>query len=202
MIIGLTGGIGAGKSLVSRRLGELGACIIDADVIARQVVEPGRAAYRKIVERFGRKVLRPDGTIDRKTLAKEVFRDSQARSDLEAITHPQILKTIRRLADRSLEENPRGVVVIDAPLLIEAGLHRQVDQVWVVTAGVEQRLNRVAQRDKISKDQIKRRMEAQIDEAERLAFADVVIDNSGSREETIDQVDRLWKKICNANFIR
>ncbi|WP_366924531.1 dephospho-CoA kinase [Metallumcola ferriviriculae] len=200
MIIGLTGGIGAGKSLVSWRLGQLGAYILDADVIARQVVEPGRRAYYQIVERFGRGVLNSDGAIDRKALAEVVFTDPAAREDLEAIIHPQVRKTTDNLAEAFLLDNPAGVIVNDAPLLIEAGMHRRVDQVWVVTADEDQRLNRVSKRDRTSREHVKQRMAAQLSQKERVKYADVIIDNSGSREETISQVDQLWRKICNGDL--
>lgn len=195
MLIGLTGGIGAGKSLVSRRLKQLGAYIIDADVVAREVVEPGQPAHGEIVQRFGRSVLAENGEIDRKALAKLVFRDETARNDLEAITHPRILKRIEELSQKYHRENPRAVVVIDAPLLIETGIHRQVQQVWVVTAKLKQRIERVVRRDNMSEEQVKRRIEAQLSDAERIKHAHVVIDNSGTPEQTLALVDKLWQEL-------
>lgn len=200
LIIGLTGGIGAGKSLVSRRLQELGAYVIDADVVARQVVEPGRAALTKIVQRFGAGVLTDEGTLDRQALAAEVFDNPGARADLEAITHPEILREINRQGEQFLRDNPTGKVVVDAPLLIETGLYQRMHQVWVVTAARGQRVERVIQRDAVSKEQVMRRMQAQSSDEEKISVADEVIDNSGSKGETLKQVDRLWQKMSNSSL--
>ncbi|HEX6988180.1 MAG TPA: dephospho-CoA kinase [Bacillota bacterium] len=194
--IGLTGGIGTGKSRVARLLAELGAAVIDADAIARQVVEPGGAAYRSVVARFGSRILRPDGSLDRAALADIVFSDPDARRDLEALVHPAVrTESARRLAELERSPQPPAVAVFDIPLLFEAGRAGDFDQVWVVYAPDDVAVTRATARSGLSPEQIRARMRAQWPIAEKVRRADVVIDNSGDWAETAAQVRRAWQRL-------
>lgn len=193
-VVGLTGGMGSGKSTVARLLAELGAAVIDADEIAREVVEPGEPALDEIAQRFGHEVLRPDGALDRRALATVVFGDDEARADLEAITHPRIHTRIRE----RLEGHAHGrVVVLDHPLLVETGQHRHVDAVVVVTAPLETRVERLAAGRDIAPEDARARIRAQSDDDARLAVADHVIDNSGDLRALEVQVEALWRKLAS-----
>jgi dephospho-CoA kinase len=193
-MVGLTGGVGSGKSTVARLLAERGAEVIDADALAREVVEPGRPGFEAVVARFGPAVVGPDGALDRPALAALVFRDPAARADLNAIVHPLVAEeTLRRVAD--LPE--RSVVVMDVPLLVEAargGYHAVV----VVEAPEDARLERLAARGMDPAD-ARARMTAQATDAERRALADVVLDNSGSPADLERQVDALWADLVSRN---
>lgn len=195
-LIGLTGGIGTGKSRVAALLRELGAEVISSDQLAREVVEPGQPALQEIVQRFGSEYLLPDGTLNRRLLAELVFSDEQARKDLEAIMHPRI----RQLGDTRLEmlrrrENPPQVVVFEIPLLFETGREKDFDEIWVVVASEETAIKRAAKRDRSDEDHIRARMRAQMPVAEKARRAHVVIDNDGDWEETGRQVRQRWREL-------
>jgi dephospho-CoA kinase len=192
LLVGLTGGIGSGKSTVSALLAERGAEIIDADRIAREVVLPGTPAWCKIRDHFGPEVLLADGHIDRAALAGKVFDDPAKLALLNQITHPEIFA---RIADR-LEElhGRRVVVVLDAALLLEAGLAQRVDMLIVTHSPKELRVERLAVRG-LGSEQTKARMASQLSEDERIAHADLVIDNSGSLEDLVEQVDDAWREL-------
>lgn len=184
---GLTGGIASGKSTVAAILRRLGCPIIDADVLAREVVEPGQPALTEIAAAFGPGVLLPDGRLDRKALGAMVFADPAQRRRLEAITHPRIAE--RRLAVlQELAAQQAEVVCSDVPLLYELGLQSAFDQVWVVWVDRPTELARLMARDGISREQAEQRMAAQMPLDEKRRLADIVIDNSGSLEETERQV--------------
>ncbi len=192
LAVGLTGGIGSGKSTVAQLLVARGAVLIDADRIAREVVEPGRPAYDALVARFGRGILAPDGTIDRPALAALAFGDPQALADLNAITHPAVGELMARR--RAAEEGTDHVVVLDIPLLRPE--HRQLlklDLVVVVDCPVEVAVERLVTQRGMARADAEARVAAQISRAERTAGADVVIDNAGGREQLAAQVDRLWE---------
>jgi len=190
LLVGLTGGIATGKSTVSDALRALGCVVIDADVLAREVVEPGQPALDAIVRAFGRDVLGPDGALDRKRLAAVVFADPDKRQRLEALTHPAIRA---RLAERlaALEaEGFAGIVVFDAPVMIEAGNYRNMDRlVVVVTDAATQRARAVA-RDGDRAD-VERRIASQMPLADKARLADYVIDNSGDRAATEAETRRV-----------
>ncbi|MDT3438309.1 MULTISPECIES: dephospho-CoA kinase [unclassified Pseudofrankia] len=186
--MGLTGGIGSGKSAVSARLAEHGAVVVDADKLARDVVAPGTPGLTAVAEAFGPGVLRPDGSLDRAALGQIVFADPAARRRLEGITHPLIRdETARRFA----APPPDAVVVHDIPLLVEAGMGKGYDLVVVVEAPRELRLERLAGRG-LPRDQAEARMATQADDAARRAVADVLLDNSGTLAGLHAQVDALW----------
>ena len=188
----MTGGIGSGKSLVSVLLAERGAVVIDYDLLAREVVAAGTPTLAEIVARFGTGVLLPDGTLDRPALGAVVFGDDDARRDLEAITHP----AIGALAWERDGAAPDGAVVVhDHPLLVETGLAELMDVVVVVDAPEEVQLDRLVRLRRMSEADARARMAAQATREERVATADVVIDNSGSVEELVPQIDALWARL-------
>ncbi len=188
LLVGLTGGIASGKSTVSRQLAELGCRVIDADVLAREVVAPGEPAWHAVLEAFGREVLRPDGTLDRPRLGALVFADAEKRRRLEAITHPAIQARrdaiLADLAARGFD----GLVVQDAALLIEVGAARRVDRLIVVYADRAVQLERLMRRDGLDPAEAERRVASQMPLAEKVKLAHYVIDSSDSREETAAQV--------------
>lgn len=187
--IGLTGGIGAGKSTVARELERLGAVVIDADVLAREVVAPGTEGLAAVVEEFGETVLTANGALDRPALGRIVFADRAARRRLEEITHPRIAaETARRLA----ELPPGTVVVHDVPLIVENGLAENYDLVVVVGADEDVRLDRLVHDRGMAPEDALARIRAQATDAQRRAVADVWLDNSGTPEELLAQVRRLW----------
>ena len=189
IIIGLTGNIGTGKSTVLQMLAELGAEIIDADKLAHEVIAPDGPAYAAVVEAFGQEILGADGQIDRGKLGDIVFRDPEALARLEALVHPAVLARTRELIEQAEAE----VIVIEAIKLLESGLARQLcDAVWVVTCRPEQQLARVMAQRGLTETQARLRMEAQPPQEEKIAQADVVIDNSGTIEETRKQVRAAW----------
>jgi dephospho-CoA kinase len=191
--VGLTGGIGSGKSTVSARLSELGAVVVDYDLLAREAVEPGSAALAAIGARFGDDVIAPDGTLDRPALGSVVFADEQARRDLEAITHP----AIRELAAARVAQAPaESVVVHDHPLLVEMGMAGQCDTVVVVDVPTDVQVERVVEQRGMTEADARARLAAQTSREERLAVADEVLDNSGTREQLLDAVDALWGRLA------
>ena len=186
--IGLTGGIGSGKSTVSSLLAARGAVVVDADLIARAVVEPGTSGLAAVVDAFGTGVLSDDGSLDRPALAAVVFADPDARARLDAIVHPLVRARSRELVDGLA---PDAVVVNDVPLLVETGQAGSYDLVLVVEADAETRVARLVQRGLTASD-AKARMAAQATDEERRAVADVVLDNSGTPAELEAQVERFW----------
>jgi dephospho-CoA kinase len=190
LLVGLTGGIGSGKSTVAELLTQRGAIVIDGDVIARRVVEPGQPALAAIVERFGPEVLAPDGTLDRPALAARAFASDEDRKDLEAITHPAIgAEFVREMS----EAPPDGIVVNDVPLLVESqkAAERGYEHVIVVEAPRELRLDRLEGRG-LARADAEARMAAQATDEERRAVATHLIDNGGTLEDLVEQVDAVW----------
>src|SRR2546421_1550610 len=191
--VGLSGGIGSGKSTVARALARRGAIVIDADAIAREVVEPGQPALTGVVERFGPEVLDGAGRLDRPKLAALVFDDAGARADLNAIVHPRVAaETARRIAAAPAD----AVVVIDVPLLVEAA-RSGYDAVVIVEAPEAVRLERLVARG-MSPDDARRRMAAQAGDADRRKVADVILDNGGSEEDLEPQIDALWAQLTSS----
>ena len=189
LVVGLTGGIGSGKSTVSRLLSERGAVVVDADAAARKVVEPGGPAYQAVVDRFGPGILTPDGSIDRPALAAIVFSDPAARADLEAITHPAVGVLINE--QLAAEAGTDHVVVLDVPLLVESG-RTGTAGVIVVDCPSETAIRRLVEQREMDEADARRRVAAQVSREERLAHADLVIDNSGSLDALRRQVDAAW----------
>ena len=187
--IGLTGGIGAGKSTVAHRFAELGAVVIDADALAREVVDPGSPGLTALVREFGAEILRPDGALDRPALGRLVFGDDGARARMNAIIHPLIAA---RTAPRLAEVPDDAVWVHDVPLLVENGLAPNYQLVVVVDAPVETRVRRLVGRG-MGEDDARARIRAQATEVQRRAVADVWIDNAGTPEQAAAQVDACWQ---------
>jgi dephospho-CoA kinase len=194
-VCGLTGGIAAGKSVVSRRLAERGAAVVDADLLAREVVEPGTPGLAAIAERFGGGVLAADGSLDRPALGALVFSDPGARRDLEAITHPAVRELSRRRMAEAVAGDPARVVVYDVPLLVETRGAGEFDVVVVVHAPAEERVARLVQLRGMPEQEARRRVAAQAGDDERLAVADMVVDSSGSLEQTLQQADAVLDRL-------
>lgn len=196
-VIGLTGGIASGKSTVSRHLAKLGAIILDADQIAREIVAPGKPALQEIVKEFGEEVLLPDGSLDRARLGKLVFADKVKRDSLNQITHPKIFAEIReRIAKlRERYDCLHRVVVIDAPLLIEAGFVPLVESVWLVAVDEETQIKRLMERDGYSRPEAEARLKSQLPLEQKLVYADHIIQNTGTVEATIARVNELWNRL-------
>ncbi|HVV20130.1 MAG TPA: dephospho-CoA kinase, partial [Pseudonocardiaceae bacterium] len=188
--VGLTGGIGSGKSTVAARLAELGATLIDSDRVAREVVEVGTDGLAEVVDTFGDGVLAADGSLDRAALAKIVFNDAAQRAKLNAIVHPRIgRRTARLLADAA----PDAIVVHDVPLLVENGLAPVYQLVIVVDTPVAERVRRLVGSRGMTEDDVRARIATQATDGARRAAADVWLDNSGPREQVLAAVDELWR---------
>lgn len=192
-IIGLTGNIATGKSAVAHILSQLGARVIDADKVAHQVMAAQAQVKEAIVRTFGVDVLTPQGEIDRSKLASIVFRDLHALRQLEKIVHPAVTRAVDAVIERVTDQ----VVVVEAIKLIESGLHRNYDAVWVVTAPVEQQLHRLITQRGLTEDEAMMRIEAQPPQAAKVAYADVVIDNAGSLQDLKRQVTAEWLKVVH-----
>ena len=195
LLIGLTGGIAAGKSLVSEILRGLGAYIIDADKIARQVVEPEKPAWFEIVKFFGRDIINKDKTINRKRLGEIIFNDPVKKRKLEEIVHPKVIEEENRLVKEYGRKNPNGIVIIDAALLIEAGSHKRVDKLIVVYADKETQFKRLSERDGLSRADAEKRTASQLPLDKKVKMADFVIDNSKGIEETRRQTIDIFNKL-------
>jgi len=198
VVVGLTGSFGSGKSTVAGIFKKMGACIIDADSLAHECLRPGSAAYKKIISIFGKGMLRRNDTIDRSKLGDAVFNDHQLLLKLNSIIHPEVICRIRR----RVRAAKSGLIVLDAPLLIEAGLHKEVNKVVVVAANQNNQINRLKRRCSLSRAGILKRINSQIKLKKKISLADFVIDNNGSFQRTKKQVDEirrklLWKKWRN-----
>ena len=194
MNVGLTGGLGSGKSTVAALLGEHGAVIVDADVVAREVVRAGTPGFAAVVARFGSGIVGPDGELDRAELARIVFADGAALDDLNAIVHPLVGS---RSAELAAAAPPGSVVVHDIPLLTENGLADRFDTVVVVEADREVRLARLAARG-LPRAEAEARMAAQANDAQRRAIADEIVRNDGDLDSLARQIDRLWDRLSGA----
>jgi len=194
-LIGLTGGIASGKSVVAARLAEHGAVVVDADRIAREVVEPGSPALARIAEEFGDEVIASDGSLDRAALGALIFESPEKRAALNAITHPAVGIRSKELFAAAAAADPDAIVVYDVPLLVEAGRVDEFDMIVVVNASTETRLNRMVELRGMTRDEAMHRLNSQATNTERLAVADVVIDSNGTLEQTLEQADALWEKL-------
>ena len=192
--VGLTGGIAGGKSTVAARMRELGLEVLDADAMAHRLIEPGQPAYDDVVREFGSEILLPDGHVDRKRLGEIVFQDAAKRAKLNAIIHPRLFE----LRERELVEielaQPRGVAVIEAALLVEAGYYKRLDRLVVCSCRPEQQLERLRARG-LTEEQARQRIASQMPIAEKLRYADDVVDCSGTLEETLRQTDALVDRL-------
>jgi dephospho-CoA kinase len=192
MIIGITGSFGSGKTTVAKMFTRLGAYVIDADKVCHSLMAPSKEVYGRIVRCFGSRILRRDGHIDRKRLARVVFKKKAKLNLLNKIVHPVAIKEIERLVKINRE---RKIIVIDAPLLIESGFYRNVDKIIVVKNNIGNQIDRLASTNGMDKKEILERIQKQMPLKKKAAFADFIIDNSGSKKETLFQVQEIWKKL-------
>ena len=200
-LVGLTGNIATGKSSVAAALAELGAHVIDADAVAHRVMRQGTPTWRSIMEAFGPDIVAEGGEIDRKRLGGIVFADPEALRRLERITHPAVIAEIdERIAEiaaqAAAQGQPRPVIVIEAIKLIESGMHRHYDALWVVTCAEEQQLKRLMARSGLTAAEAELRIAAQPPASAKVALADVVIDNSGAKAQMRQQVRRAWAALA------
>jgi dephospho-CoA kinase len=193
IVVGLTGGIASGKSTVARLFKKCGATILDADQLARQVVERGKPAWREIVKQYGRDILAPDETIDRRALGALVFQNRRALRLLERIIHPRVAREQRRLTRQVAERDPDAIVIYEVPLLYEAGVDKRVDAVIVVTADRETQITRLRQRDGLSRRQALRRIHNQMPLERKARLADVVLDGTSPTSQLRNEVRRLMR---------
>ena len=195
MLLGVTGGIASGKTVVAKMLEGLGAPLIDFDVLARQVVEPGKPAFTQIVDYFGKEVLQGDGTLDRKKLSGIVFQDTEKRNQLEGFTHPPIYETFLKRVHAVTEKDPEAIIQAVVPLLIEKNLRSIFDKVLVVYVPREKQIARLVERVGISEEEATHMLKVQLPINEKLAYADFVVHNEGSMEETKKQVEEVWLEL-------
>ncbi|MBC6679130.1 dephospho-CoA kinase [Zhenpiania hominis] len=189
-VIGLTGGIGTGKSTASEYLRKQGFSIIDADRISREIVEPGTLLLKELEKNFGSGIIKDDGTLDRKALAAIVFSDKEKKSRLDGLMHGHILDEIERKISESQSGEGRGIIV-DAPLLFETGLEKKCDQVWLITADEKLRILRVCERDGMDPEEVRARIQNQMADEEKKERAHRIVDNSGSKEALLAQLAEL-----------
>tara|TARA_B100000959_G_scaffold239312_1_gene259846 strand:+ start:2867 stop:3478 length:612 start_codon:yes stop_codon:yes gene_type:complete len=195
LLIGLTGGIASGKTMVSNMFVKLGAHLIDADVIARDVVKPDKPAWKEIVSAFGESVLDKKKEIIREKLAAEIFDAPEKRKQLEAITHPRIIEEENRRVNELRKNNKSGIIILDAALLIEAGHHNRVDKLIVVYLNKDTQIKRLRKRDSLSLTDAEKRVNSQMPLDEKVKLADYVIDNNKTIYESEKQVSEIYKKL-------
>lgn len=199
LTIGLTGGIGSGKSTVARMLAELGAPSFDADKVGHNIYSPDGPAYHDVIAAFGRGILAPDGTIDRKKLGPIVFADPAQLKRLEAIVHPRMFDRMREMVAEMRAQGVTAPIVIEAAILIEAHWQPLFDEIWLVVAPRQQVLRRIEAERGLKPEQTEARIKAQLPDEERRKHASLVIDNSGTIEELRTQVNSLWKQLLVRN---
>jgi dephospho-CoA kinase len=195
--VGLTGGMASGKSSVCDIFSRLGARVLDADSLAREAVKPGRPAWIKLRETFGPEFFHPDGSLKRRSLRRLVFCDAEKRRQLNEIVHPEVMSVVREWLEATGGREPYAVLLVDIPLLVEVGAVKGFDRVIVVFANEEVQLARLLERDRLSLEEARRALEAQMPLREKLAFADYVIDNNGTLEETQLQTEAVWRELLS-----
>jgi dephospho-CoA kinase len=192
--VGLTGGIASGKSTVAARMTGLGLTVLNADALAHRLIEPGQPAYDDIVREFGREILRADGTVDRKKLGDIVFREPARRERLNQIVHPRVIEAREEQLKEMESQNPRGLAIVEAALLIEAGYYKKLDRLVVCSCRPEQQMERLRARG-LTEEEARQRIESQLPLAEKLRLADDVVDCSGTLQETERQTDALVARL-------
>jgi dephospho-CoA kinase len=195
ILVGLTGGIATGKSTVANMFERCGAVVIDADALAHQVVEPGKPAWRAIIETFGKAVLNPDRTLNRQALGAVVFRSRTKLRRLEQIIHPRVAREQARLTRQAARKDPKAVVIYDVPLLYEAGIDKRVDRVIVVTADRETQIARLKKRNGFTRTEALRRIRSQMPLKEKAAAADYLLDGTTTRPRLLALVKRLYREL-------
>jgi dephospho-CoA kinase len=193
--VGLTGGIGVGKSYVCKIFTELGCYVFDADQVARDVVNPGKLGYEKVVAEFGQEILASDGTIDRARLGQIVFNDKAKREKLNELLHPIIIEEQNKLMIEVLAKDPQAIVIMDAALMIESGSYKRFDKLIVVFCDQETQIERVMKRNNFSHDQAQARINTQMSTEEKRRYADIEIDTSGGYEKTDKRVQEVYEEL-------
>jgi dephospho-CoA kinase len=193
--VGLTGGIGSGKSTVGRMFAEFGCHFTESDNIGHQLFEPGEAVYRAVVDAFGPGILAPDKTINRKVLGDIVFRDPARRQELNSLVHPEVIRRQKQWLDDLEAADPRSVGIVESALMIEVGTYRNYDKLVVVVCSLEERLRRLRSRPGLSEEEALARIRAQMPLEEKAGYADYVIDTSGTLEETRRQVREVSSRL-------
>ncbi|MDF0644985.1 MAG: dephospho-CoA kinase [Nitrospira sp.] len=193
ILVGLTGGVATGKSTVARMFEQCGATVISADVLAREVVGPGKSAWREIVAEFGRSILKPDRTVDRQGLGEIVFRNPRKRRKLEHIIHPRVARLQAGLTRSAAKKNPHAVVVYEVPLLFEAGVDRRVDRIVVVTAPRATQIVRLKTRDGLPRNEALRRIDSQLPLNRKIARADAVLNGAVPLPALRAEVQKLYR---------
>jgi len=191
MIIGITGSFGSGKTTVANMFAGLGAFVIDADELYHSLIKPGKICHRKIIQNFGTAVLKKDGCIDRKILGRIVFKNKSKLRLLNSLVHPEVIKEAGRIIGSRKEK----VIVIDAALLIESGFYKKVDSVIVVKSKIKEQIERVKKQMPMSETDINARIGMQMSLRKKLAFADFIIDNGGTKTKTLSQVKKIWETL-------
>jgi len=197
--VGLTGGLASGKSFVGRALADLGCLLIQADQLGHQVLEPGGEAYAAVIREFGPGIVRTDGTIDRPALAALVFHDSQRLAALNALVHPPVWARERQLMDEYAAAHPRGIAVVEAAILVETGSYRNYAKLIVAVCSEEQQIERAMSRDGMTREQVLDRLSRQMPLAEKMKYADYVIDTSGAKESTLAQTRDVYQALLALN---
>ena len=197
--VGLTGGLASGKSFVGRALADLGCLVIRADELGHQALEPGGAAFDGAVREFGAGILKADGAIDRRKLAALVFHDSQQLAKLNALVHPPVWARERQLLDEYAATHPRGIGVVEAAILVEAGSYRNYAKLIVAVCSEEQQIERAMSRDGLSREQVLDRLSRQMPLADKIKYADYVIETSGAKENTLAQTRAVYQSLAALN---
>ena len=197
--VGLTGGLASGKSFVGRALADLGCLLIQADELGHQVLEPGGEAYDGVIREFGPGIVRADGTIDRPKLAALVFHDSQRLAALNALVHPPVWARERRLMDEFSAAHPHGIAVVEAAILVETGSYRNYSKLIVAVCSEEQQIERAMSRDGMTREQVLDRLSRQMPLAEKIKYADYVVDTSGAKESTLAQTRAVHQALLALN---
>ena len=197
--VGLTGGLASGKSFVGRALADLGCLLIQADALGRQVLEQGGETYEAVVATFGKDILDPDGAINRRRLAAIVFSDPEQLGKLNALVHPRVKERERDLVAEFAGEHPRGIAVTEAAILVETGSYKDYDRLIVAVCRPEQQIERSMERDGVSREEVLNRLRRQMPLEDKVKYADFVIDTSGSKENTLQQVRVVYEALRRLN---
>ena len=197
--VGLTGGLASGKSFVGRALADLGCLLIQADELGHQVLEPGGEAYNGVIREFGPGIVKADGTIDRPKLGVLVFQDPQRLAALNALVHPPVWARERRLLEEYAAVHPHGIAVVEAAILVETGSYRNYSKLIVAVCSEEQQIERAVSRDGMTREQVLDRLSRQMPLAEKIKYADYVIDTSGAKEDTLAQTRAVYQALLALN---
>jgi len=201
LIVGLTGNIGSGKSIIGHMFKELGAQVVDTDQVAREVVAPGSEGLKKLVQLFGECILNPDSSLNRAKTAEIVFGDQCKLKQLNGVVHPAIRTVLLKTMAEYRARPNTPLMIIEAPLLIETELYKLVDQVWLVVTDKQLQIERVIKRDNSTLDQALQRIKAQMPQEDKIRYADIIIDNRGDQEAVMGQVRRIWSDLIGRSQI-